>query len=325
MRVVVDDKIPYLQEALRTIAEVVALPAAAITAAVVRDADALIVRTRTRCDAALLSGSKVQFIATATIGYDHIDTAWCEQNGIAWTNAPGCNASSVCQYVQCALQLMEREGYLALRGSTLGIVGVGHVGSLVKQMAENLGMTVLCCDPPLAEQGVEGMAHPLTELAERCDVITLHVPLAREGRHATYHLAEEAFFGLLKRQPLFINSSRGEVTATEALKHALKEGRVRQAVVDVWEYEPDIDTELLTLARITTPHIAGYSADGKARASQMALDALCDFFHLPHIKAGTPPPCDTPYDVDADSRRLKQSPTTFEQQRGNYPLRREGV
>lgn len=323
MRVVVDDKIPYLQEALRTLAEIVALPAAAITADAVRDADALIVRTRTRCDAALLSGSKVRFIATATIGYDHIDTAWCEQNGIAWTNAPGCNASSVCQYVHCALQLMEREGYLALRGSTLGIVGVGHVGSLVKQMAENLGMAVLCCDPLLAEQGVEGMAHPLIELAERCDVITLHVPLVREGRHATYHLADEAFFYSLKRKPLFINSSRGEVTDTEALKIALKEGHIRQAVVDVWEHEPNIDLELLTLARITTPHIAGYSADGKARASQMSLNALCDFFALPRVKAGTPPPSDTPYDVDADSRRLKASPSTFEQQRGNYPLRRE--
>lgn len=323
MRVVVDDKIPYLQETLCTIADVKALPAAAITPEEVRDADALIVRTRTRCNASLLSGSRVRFIATATIGYDHIDTAWCEQHGITWTNAPGCNASSVCQYVRCALQLMEREEYLTLCGSTLGIVGVGHVGSLVKQMAEGLSMTVLCCDPPLAEQGVEGMAHPLAELAQQCDVITFHVPLSREGKHATFHLADEAFFASLKRRPLFINTSRGEVTDTEALKHALKEGLVRQAVVDVWEHEPDIDAELLTLARITTPHIAGYSADGKARASQMSLDALCDFFHLPRVKAGTPPPCATPYDVDADSHRLKQSPTTFEQQRGNYPLRRE--
>lgn len=323
MRVIVDDKIPYLQEALRKVAEVVALPAADITAAEVRMADALIVRTRTRCDASLLMGSRVRFIATATIGYDHIDTAWCAQHGIAWTNAPGCNASSVCQYVRCALQLLEREGVLTLAGATLGIVGVGHVGMLVKEMALGLGMQVLCCDPPLAEQGVAEMDHSLAELAERCDSITFHVPLVREGCQATYHLADEAFFASLVRKPLFINSSRGEVVDTEALKQALREGLVRQAVVDVWEHEPDIDTELLALSRLATPHIAGYSADGKARASQMSLDALCDFFSLPRVTAGTPPPCDTPYDVDADSLRLKQSPTTFELQRGNYPLRRE--
>jgi erythronate-4-phosphate dehydrogenase len=323
MRVVVDDNIPYLQESLRRIADVRALPASAITAETVRDADALIVRTRTRCDASLLSGSRVRFIATATIGYDHIDTAWCDRHGIVWTNAPGCNASSVCQYVRCALLLMEREGYLTLRGSTLGIVGVGHVGSRVQRMAEELGMQTLCCDPPLAEKGVGGTFHPIGELAAQCDALTLHVPLTYEGRHATFHLADERFFASLLRKPLFINTSRGEVTHTEALKHALKEGRIRQAVVDVWEHEPDIDTELLALARITTPHIAGYSADGKARATQMSLDALCRFFHLPPVAAGTPPPADTPYDVEADSRQLKQSPATFEQQRTHYPLRRE--
>ena len=323
MRVVVDDKIPYLQESLQTIADVVALPAASITAEAVQDADALIVRTRTRCDASLLRGSKVRFIATATIGYDHIDTAWCERNGVYWTNAPGCNASSVCQYVRCALLLMERERYISLSGSTLGIVGVGHVGSLVKQMAEELGMKTLCCDPPAAKRGVRGMDHTMAELAEQCDAITFHVPLVHEGCHPTFHLADEAFFASLVRKPLILNTSRGEVVDTEALKHALKEHRIRQAVVDVWEHEPDIDVELLSLARITTPHIAGYSADGKARAAQMSLDALCRFFALPSVKAGVPPECDTPYDVDADSIRLKQSPATFEQQRGNYPLRRE--
>ena len=339
IRVVVDEGIPYLQAPLRTLADVVALPAGSITADAVRDADALIVRTRTRCDATLLSGSRVRFIATATIGYDHIDTLWCSRHGITWTNAPGCNASSVCQYVRCALQLMQREGYLTLHGSTLGIVGVGHVGSLVKDMAASLGMNTLCCDPPLAAQAAaldgQGMAslhaaaghpavfHSLEELATRCDAITFHVPLTTEGPYPTYHLAGERFFAALCRRPLFINTSRGAVMDTAALKRALRAGRIRQAVIDVWEQEPDIDTELLAMARITTPHIAGYSADGKARAAQMALDAFCSFFALPAVKALAPPPCATPYDVDADSRRLKASPFTFEQQRNGYPLRRE--
>ena len=156
MKVVVDENIPYLQIPLRRVAKVTALPAEAITAEAVRDADALIVRTRTRCDASLLAGSRVRFIATATIGYDHIDTAWCEAHDIRWVNAPGCNASSVCQYVECALRLLADEGVITLSGSTIGIVGLGHVGSRVKAMAERLGLRTLCCDPPLAKERSTG-------------------------------------------------------------------------------------------------------------------------------------------------------------------------
>lgn len=320
IRVIVDDKIPYLQTPLRQVAEVVALPAASINADAVRDADAIIIRTRTHCDSHLLQDSRVRFIATATIGYDHIDTAWCDANNIHWTNAPGCNASSVCQYVECALKLMEREGVINLQDSTLGIVGVGHVGSRVKVMAERLGMKVLCCDPPLADR-LE--SHSMEELAASCDVITFHVPLTADGPYPTRHLADKAFFASLRQRPLLINTSRGPVVETEALKEALRNGQIRQAVIDVWEGEPDIDLELLSMARLTTPHIAGYSADGKARASQMSLDALTTFFGLEHVTAEAPPPANGPYDIDADSRRLKASPDTFEAQRGNYPIRRE--
>lgn len=327
MKVVVDDKIPYLQTPLRSIVEeVVALPASDITPEVVRDADAIIVRTRTQIGKPLLEGSRVRFVATATIGYDHIDTAYCLSHGVAWTNAPGCNASSVCQYVECALRLMEREGFISLAGSTLGIVGVGHVGSRVKSMAERLGMRVLCCDPPLQEAaGQEGVSEfvPLSQLDERCDVITFHVPLTSVGPYATYHLADAAFFASLERKPLFINTSRGAVTDTQALKQALLSGQIRQAVIDVWEGEPNVDLELLRMARITTPHIAGYSADGKARASQMSLDALCRFFSLPRVSAEQPPLAKQPYDIDADSRRLKAAPASFEYLRNHYPIRRE--
>ena len=325
MKVVVDEKIPYLQEPLRTIVDdVVTLPASDITARAVSDADALIIRTRTRVGESLLAGSKVRFVATATIGYDHIDVAYCLEHGIRWTNAPGCNASSVCQYVECALRLMQHEGFLTLSGSTLGVIGVGHVGSLVRAMALRLGMNVLCCDPPLEEQDPgKYVFHRMEELLERSDVVTFHVPMTYQGAHATCHLADKAWFSLLRRQPLFINTSRGGVVDTEALKEALRLGLVRQAVIDVWENEPLVDRELLSLARITTPHIAGYSADGKARASQMSLDALSAFFGLPRVSVPPIPLAEGPYDIDADSRRLKASPELFEQLRNHYPIRRE--
>ena len=331
MKIVVDDKIPYLLAPLKRVAEVKALPAEAITAEAVRDADALIVRTRTRCDASLLEGSRVRFIATATIGFDHIDTTWCDAHGIRWTNAPGCNASSVCQYVECALRLLASEGTVTLTpATTIGIVGVGHVGSLVKAMAERLGLRTLCCDPPLAEREILSFGLvDLEALAAQSDILTFHVPLTKDGPYPTWHMADEAFFASLQRKPLFINTSRGAVVETAALKAALREGRIRQAVIDVWEGEPDIDSELLRMARITTPHIAGYSADGKARASQMVLDALTTAFPQLQEESGealaaeTPPPSSVPYDIDADSRRLKASPDTFEYQRGHYPLRRE--
>ena len=331
MKIVVDDKIPYLLAPLKRVAEVKALPAEAITAEAVRDADALIVRTRTRCDASLLEGSRIRFIATATIGFDHIDTSWCDAHGIRWTNAPGCNASSVCQYVECALRLLASEGTVTLTpATTIGIVGVGHVGSLVKAMAERLGLRTLCCDPPLAERDILSFGLvDLEALAAQSDILSFHVPLTKDGPYPTWHMADEAFFASLQRKPLFINTSRGSVVETAALKAALREGHIRQAVIDVWEGEPDIDGELLRMARITTPHIAGYSADGKARASQMVLDALTTAFPQLQEESGevlaaeTPPSSSVPYDIDADSRRLKASPNTFEYQRGHYPLRRE--
>jgi len=324
MKVVVDENIPYLLTPLQRVAEVTALPAAAITAEAVRDADALVVRTRTRCDAALLDGSRVRFIATATIGYDHIDTAWCAAHGIAWANAPGCNASSVCQYVACALRLLDSEGVITLSPvTTIGIVGLGHVGSRVKALSERLGLRTLCCDPPLADSGRGDGFVRLGTLAAECDIITLHVPLTKDGLYPTWHMADADFFASLRRRPLFINTSRGPVADTAALRAALQAGQIRQAVIDVWEGEPAIDRDLLSMARLTTPHIAGYSADGKARASQMVLDALATHFGLPRVEAGTPPPSSAPYDIDADSLRLKASPDTFEYQRNHYPLRRE--
>ena len=330
MKIIVDDKIPYIQEKLRQLAdEVVPLRGVSISAADVCDADALIVRTRTRCDESLLRDSKVRFVATATIGFDHIDTAYMERAGIAWTSCPGCNADSVAQYVESSLLLLQQEKGLVLRDATIGIVGCGHVGSRVKAVAERLGMRVLVCDPPLGYAGFV----PLSVIEQEADIITFHVPLTRDGAHATWHLADEPFFHRLSKVPFLINTSRGEVVDNSALLTALQQGRARDAVIDVWEGEPQLDEELLQRVFIGTPHIAGYSADGKANADNMVIDALCRHFGLPHPGKVTPPklPADFPYtgnplelyDPMTDSEALKTNPSKFEDLRNNYPLRRE--
>lgn len=336
MKVIVDDKIPYLHEALAGIAdEAVFLPGASFTKQAVKDADALIVRTRTRCDKDLLEGSRVQFIATATIGHDHIDADYCRQAGIVWTNCPGCNAGSVEQYVHSCLLLLKREKGLDLHNATIGVVGVGHVGSRVARMAEELGMKVLLNDPPRADRGEQGFVS-LHTLARECDVITFHTPLNREGRYATFHLADEDFLFSLEHTPFIINASRGEVVDTAALLAALSAGRVKDAIIDTWEHEPHISRELLSVAFLATPHIAGYSADGKANATRMSLEALCRHFGIEANFRIVPPempempfPSDTEerhlqlYNPMRDSEWLKASPEKFEWFRGNYPLRRE--
>lgn len=338
MKIVVDDKIPYIRETICQLAdEVVFLSGAAITAADVKEADVLVVRTRTHCNQQLLEGSKVQLVVTATIGYDHIDTHWLDKAGIRWTNCPGCNSGSVAQYVECSLLLLEQQKKLPLRQSTIGIVGCGHVGSKVKAVAERLGMHVLVCDPPLQKANSQKLTAnsyvSLDEIERRCDVITFHVPLTREGRYATWHLADDAFFRRLSRVPYIINTSRGEVVDNKALLKALEEGRVRDAVIDVWENEPHPDAALLEKVFIGTPHIAGYSADGKVNADNMVVDAICQQFGLPHPEPIVPPtlpsdihltgsPLDL-YNPMDDSRKLKTEPSFFEQLRNNYPLRRE--
>lgn len=330
MKIVVDDKIPYILEKLGVLAdEVVTRRGSEISADDVRDADALIVRTRTRCNEQLLKNSRVKLVVTATIGFDHLDTDYLEQAGIQWINCPGCNAGSVAQYVECSLLLLEQYKGLPLQGTTIGVVGCGHVGSKVKDVAERLGMHVLICDPLLGEAGFVS----LDTIEHEADVITFHVPLSHEGPYATYHLADEAFFHRLSRVPYIINTSRGEVVDNQALLAALQEGRVRDAVLDVWEGEPKLNEELLQRVFIGTPHIAGYSADGKVNADNMAIDALCQYFHLPHPGKIVPPalPADFRYtgrplelyNPLEDCRQLKEAPQAFELLRNNYPLRRE--
>lgn len=338
MKVIVDNKIPFIKEAIEAIADEVAYAAGKdFTPTLVKDADALIIRTRTQCDKQLLENSNVSFIATATIGFDHIDTDYCRKADIAWTNAPGCNASSVAQYLQSALLLWQQSAGRPLQGMTLGIVGAGNVGGKVAEVGHRLGMKVLLNDPPRADREGKAIFYDLQTLAEQCDILSFHVPLIKEGKYRTYHLCDEAFFRSLKKRPLIINTSRGEVIETSALLTALKRHTLKDAILDVWENEPNINLTLLDNVYLGTPHIAGYSADGKASATRMALDALCRHFHIQANYNIQPPAplnshltCQHPtevalamYDPRRDSQALKAHPECFEQLRGDYPLRRE--
>ena len=348
MKIVCDNKIPFLRGVLEPYAEVVYLPGRETTPEVVRDADAVITRTRTKCDAALLEGSSVKVIATATIGYDHIDTAWCEEHGIVWRNAPGCNSWSVKQYIATVLCTLARRHGLELAGMTLGVVGVGNVGTKVAEAAALLGMRVLLCDPPRARREGGKAFVSLDEIIAGCDIITLHVPLSREGEDATWHLFDAARLASLRPGQFLINSSRGPVVDNAALKAALQQKRLRGAVLDVWEGEPEPDRGLMDLLDIATPHIAGYSADGKANGTMASVRTVASVLGLP-LTQWRPEEIPAPpqplhfrleaagksrqqvlseallhtYDPLADDRSLRADPASFEQLRGDYPVRRE--
>ena len=338
MKIVIDDKIPYIRDAIsRLTDDAVYLKGSEIGPEDVRRADALIVRTRTRCDEKLLGGSGVKFVATATIGFDHIDAGYLRRAGIEWMSCPGCNAASVAQYVRSVLLLLRRDRGAALERTTLGIVGCGHVGTKVKDVAEEYGMRVLVCDPPRQERGEAGTFATMGDIEREADIITFHVPLTKDGPHPTYHMADGAFFGRLAKKPLVINTSRGAVVDNGALLDAIIYNKVGNAVIDTWENEPDIDRRLLGRVWIGTPHIAGYSADGKANADNMVIEGLCRHFGLQRPPLIVPPPLPHMFVPSADddtlqlqlynplddSARLKASPESFEELRGNYPLRRE--
>ncbi|MDD2283992.1 MAG: 4-phosphoerythronate dehydrogenase PdxB [Paludibacter sp.] len=347
MKIIIDDKIPYIKGAFENVAEVIYLPGSKTTPEVVRDADAIITRTRTICNEQLLAGSTVKFIATATIGYDHIDTDYCDRAGIKWTNAPGCNSGSVEQYITSVLMVLAETKNISLSNLCIGIVGVGNVGSKVARVCELLGMKVLLNDPP--RERLEGLDKfvSLDQIKQRADIITLHVPLNMKGDDATYHLADEFFFKSLRKRPVIINSCRGEVIHTEAVKKALIDGDIASFVCDCWENEPDIDLELLEMTSLATPHIAGYSKDGKATGTLMSVKAVNNFFQL-GLDYWRPEGVEMPlqslikidgagfneqqiiakavlhtYNIRNDDAIFRNNPDDFEKQRGDYPARRE--
>ena len=347
MKIIIDNKIPYIKGALEPHAEVVYLPGNLTTAEVVKDADALITRTRTICNQAALQGSKVKFIATATIGFDHIDTQYCKNAGIEWVNAPGCNAESVNQYISAALLSYAKRKHVDLAGKTVGIVGVGQVGSRVAKTCEILGMNVLLNDPPRERAEGSSQFVSIQVVREQADIVSFHVPLNRRGIDKTFHMVDEEFIQNLKKNPLIINTCRGEVFATQAVRNAREKNGLSGLVIDCWENEPDIDLNLLKLVDYATSHIAGYSKDGKANGTTSSVRAISRFFGL-GIDEWEPSGIDAPdnriieldgnnkteqailtevilatYLIESDDEALRSHTHLFEQLRGDYPVRRE--
>jgi erythronate-4-phosphate dehydrogenase len=346
IKIIADDKIPFLKGALEDVAEMFYCPGHEINREMVKNADAIITRTRTNCNEELLKGSSVKFIATATIGYDHIDTRWCEDNGISWTNAAGCNSSSVEQYIVSTLLSVFTHFKHNPAKLTLGVVGVGNVGTKVAKAANLLGLNVLLNDPPrqMTDKSIEFCN--LEHILENADIISFHTPLTKSGIHKTYHLADDSFFDKAKKKPIIINTSRGSVVSQISLKKSLKQKLIKASILDVWEGEPFIDSELLAMSFIGTPHIAGYSTDGKVNGTVFCVNALSEFFNLGinWYPDSIPTPdnsyleCDCDgkneleiireiyletYDVLRDDKNLRSNIDNFEYLRGNYPLRRE--
>lgn len=329
LKIVADSAIPFLEGVLEDWAEVQYLPGKAISATDVRSADALIVRTRTRCDERLLEGSSVRFIATATIGFDHIDLDYCRRRGIEVATAAGCNARGVLQWVSGVLAYQAQAEGWSPAERTLGVVGVGHVGSLVKAYAEKWGFRVLCCDPPREAREHLGFL-ALEEVAREADILTFHTPLDA----STYHLCNGDLLSGMKPEALILNASRGEVVDSESL---LASGH--PFALDVWEHEPELHPELLARARVATPHIAGYSLQGKANATALSVRALARCFGLP-LEAWYPASVQPTrereisweemratifdyFDPEAESRRLKSRAADFERLRDTYSYREE--
>ncbi len=345
IKIVAEASIPYLKGVVESMGDVSYLPSWEFTPEKVRDADWLIIRSITCCTEELLRDSRVQLITTATIGYDHIDTSYCERAGIVWHNAPGCNAEAVGQYFGSIIaRLVVNDGFDP-KGKVLGIVGVGHVGRIVKRYAEAFGMTCLLNDPPRAEREGHGAFVGLDEIAYRADVVTFHTPLTRGGAHPTHHLLGREFTHRVEHRPIIINACRGAVADTDALLEGLRDGRIDKVILDCWEGEPDISREMLEHTYIATPHIAGFSADGKANGARMCVEHGARHFGIdaPRMyEVMKPPPPEMP-DIDlsqyVDKRvyrallrafdparvegQLRRMPEQFEQLRREYDYPRE--
>lgn len=332
MKIVADIDIPFLHNVLEPYAQVVYAKGDAIHSQIVADADVLIVRTRTLCDEELLAGSSVKMICTATIGFDHIDMEYCHSAGIEVITSAGCNARGVLQWVAAALSQLVGEGRPA--DHTLGVVGVGNVGRLVAEYGRAWGFTVLCCDPP-RHRAEGGDFVSLDEVAHRSDIVTFHVPLTRGGEDNTFHMADSRFFELMKPDAVVLNAARGEVIDSGAMLHS-----GLQFVADTWENEPLIDPLMCSRAMFATPHIAGYTVQGKANATAIVVGAialrmdlqLLEGWYPEGVARQTPRPIswsqmresmDSYFDIAAESRALKNDPSQFESLRNNYKYRTE--
>lgn len=340
LKIVADKAIPFLEGVFDPYADMTYLPGDKIGPEDVKDADVLMVRTRTKCNAALLEGSKVKFIATATIGTDHIDFPYCDSKGIVVRNAPGCNAGGVMEYVFSALYGLASRKSISLQGDTIGIIGVGHVGSLIERMGRALGFKILKCDPPRAEaEGSFGFCD-LEYLLQNSQIVTLHVPLDETTRG----MANSEFFSLMQPGAFFINAARGEVVCDDALKAAIP--KLGPVIIDTWNHEPDIDLDLMEKVAIATPHIAGYSYQGKQNGTAAAVRAVAHYFGITELYEFFPK-TDLPeneavkldlkglnqgeiasvlqynYPIFTDDFMLRLNPENFDKLRSEYNYRRE--
>jgi erythronate-4-phosphate dehydrogenase len=353
MLIVADENIPLLDAFFQGFGEIHRVPGRGMDRSMVEQADVLLVRSVSQVNRALLEGSKVRFVGTCTIGTDHLDLDYFAEAGIRWASAPGCNARGVVDYVLGSLMtLAEIEG-ADLRQRTFGVVGAGQVGSRLIEVLRGLGWAVKVCDPP--RQAAEGGEYvSLEQIIEQCDVISLHTPLTRDGDQPTWHLFNEARLNRLKPGTWLINAARGPVIDNAALREVLLEREDLQAVLDVWEQEPTVDVDLADLCVIATPHIAGYSLDGRQRGTAQIYEALCGFLQRPveislddllpkpwlggiTLDAATDPAwalaalCRSVYDPrrdDADFRRslvgtVSEQRSAFDALRKHYPPRRE--
>jgi erythronate-4-phosphate dehydrogenase len=345
--IIADDHIPFLKGVLEPFAKIIYAKGGQVDHKLALQADGLIIRTRTFCNAGLLEGTPVRFIATATIGFDHIDTDYCSKNGIIWYHAPGCNASSVRQYIASTLVNLALKHNFSLQGKKIGIIGVGHVGSKVARLSNALGMIPLLNDPPRERSESKGGFISIEEIQETSDIITFHVPLTHEGPDKTFHLADKAFFKRLMKKPLLINTARGPVADNNSVKNAIQRDEISGFAADVWENEPNPDRELLEMAVIATPHIAGYSVEGKANGTAACVQAASRFFNfgLDHWYPSNLPAPGNPlieinaqgktdeqvifesilasYDVLHDDVIFRNDPSQFENLRNHYAVRRE--
>nr|WP_232370135.1 4-phosphoerythronate dehydrogenase PdxB [Xenorhabdus lircayensis] len=348
VKILVDENMPYAEQLFQQLGEVQAIPGRPVPERVLEHADAFMVRSVTKVNESLLQGSSVKFVGTATAGMDHVDQQWLSQTGIGFSAAPGCNAIAVVEYVFSALMLLAEQDQFQLKDKTVGIVGVGNVGGRLADRLAALGVKTLLCDPPRADRGDEGEFWPLEKLVKEADILTFHTPLNQSGPYQTYHLADAELLSALPDNRILINASRGEVVDNQALLSVLQGGKRLRVVLDVWEPEPNLSLPLLALVDIGTPHIAGYTLEGKARGTTQVFEAYCEFLGQPRKTELTDllPTSDFSqitvqgevtqsvlkrlmhlvYDVrrdDAPLRQVADQEGAFDQLRKHYPERRE--
>ena len=337
MKIAIDERIQLGVDCFSSAGEVCTVSAQELTPGRLKGFDVLVVRSVTLVDEELLTGTRVRFVGSVTSGVDHINLDYLREAGIGFAHAPGSNANSVAEYVVAALLYLHARERVDLHKATLGVIGVGQVGSRVVEKARALGLSVVMNDPPLASRGHRQDLALLPDVLE-CDIVTLHVPLTRVGDDATFHLLNRERLSQMKPGSVLINTARGDVVDPDALLSSVKIGCLAAFALDVWPGEPFVSRDLISAAALATPHIAGHSQQGKTRGTEVVYEALCSFFEISatwkapelptHSAKLTPIASDTftslneavrkAYDIEADNNALKRKGSHFETLRANH-------